>query len=141
MADSLENQFLELLLQIKQSGPNQAPFDALNLTPALFAYLAAIQSHPLSTLNDICQLLAITPASASVAIQRLEKENLVQRQSNPQDHRSSIFTLSPEGEKTVQAIQAFRQQKARLLLERLSDQEQLTFLTLFRKLLSTEQEK
>jgi len=135
---SHEDHLLQLLLQIKNTGPNNPPFEEVNLTPSSFAYLHAVQQAPKLTLNEICDQLKVAPASASIAIKRLEADGLVIRETNPHDQRSSLFLLSKEGEKLHHHIQTFRQEKAKLLLDRLSPEEQLVFLTLFQKLLTTQ---
>ncbi|MCD4751574.1 MAG: MarR family winged helix-turn-helix transcriptional regulator [Anaerolineaceae bacterium] len=135
MNSSSESQFLELLLHIKRIGSNLSSLEEVNLTPALFTYLNTIQQFPISTLNEVSQHIGVTPASASNAIKRLEKDNLVKREHNPHDHRSSVFTLSNHGEEVYQFVQSFRRKKAKVLLDRLSEEDQRIFLSLFSKLL------
>lgn len=134
MSSSFENQFLELLMHIKQIGPNLSSLEEVNLTPALFTYLNAIQQFPTSTLNEISRHLGVTPASASNAIKRLESDSLLRREHKPNDHRSSIFTLTAHGEEMYELVQSLRRKKAKMLLDRLSEKEQHTFLLLFSKL-------
>lgn len=137
MNSSFESQFLELLLHIKRIGSNLSSFEDVNLTPALFTYLNTIQQFPISTLNEVSQHLGVTPASASKAINRLEKDNLIKREHNPHDQRSSVFTLTTHGEEIYELVQSFRRKKAKMLLDRLSEKEQRTFLFLFSKLLDS----
>ena len=135
MNSSFENQFLDLLLHIKRTGSNLTSLEEVNLTPALFTYLNTIQQFPISTLNEVSQHLGVTPASVSKAINRLEKDNLIKREHNPHDHRSSVFTLTAHGDEIYELVQSFRRKKAKMLLDRLSEKEQRTFLFLFSKLL------
>ena len=135
MISSSESQFLELLLWIKRIEPNISSLEEVNLTPALFTYLNTIQQFPISTLNEVSQHLGVTPASASHAMKLLEKEDLIKREHNPQDQRSSVFTLTAHGEEIFKLVQSFRCKKAKMLLNRLSEKEQRTFLSLFSKLL------
>jgi len=135
MNSSFENQFLELLLHIKRIGSNLSSLEDVNLTPALFTYLNTIQQFPISTLNEVSQHIGVTPASASNAIKRLEKDNLIKREHNPHDHRSSVFTLTAHGDEIYELVQSFRRKKAKMLLDRLSEKEQHNFLFLFSKLL------
>ncbi|MCD6475431.1 MAG: winged helix-turn-helix transcriptional regulator [Anaerolineaceae bacterium] len=135
MNSSFSNQFLDLLLHIKRTGSNLTSLEEVNLTPALFTYLNTIQQFPISTLNEVSQHLGVTPASTSKAINRLEKDNLIKREHNPHDHRSSVFTLTAHGDEIYELVQSFRRKKAKMLLDRLSEKEQRTFLFLFSKLL------
>ena len=135
MNSSSESQFLELLLHIKRIGSNLSSLEEVNLTPALFTYLNTIQQFPISTLNEVSQHIGVTPASASNAIKRLEKDNLIKREHNPHDHRSSVFTLTAHGDEIYELVQSFRRKKAKMLLDRLSEKEQHNFLFLFSKLL------
>ena len=91
MNSSFENQFLNLLLHIKRTGPNFSSLEEVNLTPALFTYLNTIQQFPISTLNEVSQHLGVTPASVSKAINRLEKDNLIKREHLPMMKNGAVL--------------------------------------------------
>lgn len=136
MSSTSQQQFLSLLLRLHRSGPGYPPFEQTGITPAQFAYLDCIAAQPAITLQEVCLALEVSPASASNAIKHLEQTGLLLREPNPDDGRSSCFTLSPNGHEVHTTITRYRRQKAQALLNRLSDAEQAQFLQLFEHLLT-----
>jgi DNA-binding MarR family transcriptional regulator len=136
MANTSDQKLLSLLLQLQHSGPGYPPFEKIGVTPAQFAYLHCIAITPEITLQGISAALEVSPASVSNALKQLEKRQLVQRTPNPEDGRSSCFTLSAQGQSVHKKITLYRQKKARTLLNRLSEEEQVRFLQLFEQLLT-----
>ncbi len=70
-----------------------ARFEAL-----MILLFARRQRLPLQKLSDRLQ---VHPASVTNAIQRLQKEQLIRREANPADGRSSFATMTAEGHRTV----------------------------------------
>lgn len=70
-----------------------ARFEAL-----MILLFARDQRLPLQKLSDRLQ---VHPASVTNAIQRLQREQLIRREPNPADGRSSFATLTAEGHRTV----------------------------------------
>lgn len=137
MTRSNQQQFLALLLQLHRSGPGYPPFEQTGITPAQFTYLDGVAAQPGITQQELCLALEVTPASASNAIKQLEQSGLLLREPNPQDGRSSCFTLSPTGQEVHTLITHYRQQKAQALLRHLTADQQAQFLALFTQLLSS----
>lgn len=135
MTNTSDQQLLSLLLRLQHSGPGYPPFEKIGVTPAQFAYLHCIATSPEITLQGISTALEVSPASVSNALKHLEKRQLVVRTPNPNDGRSSCFTLSAKGRSVHHKISLYRQKKARTLLSRLSEEDQNHFLQLFEKLL------
>ena len=137
MTRTNQEQFLSLLLQLHRSGPGYPPFEQTGITPAQFTYLDGIASQPGITQQALCLALEVTPASASNAIKHLEQAGLLLREPNPDDGRSSCFTLSAAGQEVHTVITRYRRQKAQALLKHLDADQQAQFLALFAQLLST----
>lgn len=62
-----------------------------------------------SKISDICEHLLVSAAAASQMVDRLEKQNLVQRITAPGDRRVRNVVLSEQGEEFVRQSIAVRQ--------------------------------
>jgi DNA-binding MarR family transcriptional regulator len=138
MSTARETLFLSLLLRLQRSGPGYPPFEDTGITPAQFAYLDCVASHPQINVQEITTALSVSAASVSTAIKHLEQIGMLQREPNPLDGRSCCFTLSAAGREVHQCITQFRQQKAQTLLNHLTETEQEQFLLFFEQLLTNE---
>jgi DNA-binding MarR family transcriptional regulator len=60
-----------------------------------------------SKISDLCEHMMVSPAAASQMVDRLEKQNLVERTAEPGDRRVRNVVLSNQGENFVkQSIEA-----------------------------------
>ena len=60
-----------------------------------------------SKISDLCEHMMVSPAAASQMVDRLEKQNLVERTAEPGDRRVRNVVLSDQGENFVkQSIEA-----------------------------------
>ena len=60
-----------------------------------------------SKISDLCEHMMVSPAAASQMVDRLEKQNLVERTAEPGDRRIRNVVLSDQGENFVkQSIEA-----------------------------------
>jgi len=76
--------------------------DESGITLAQFQALSAIQKlDGAARVQDISQEMAITVGATSKLVDRLERDGLAQRGSNPADRRSSIVGLTAQGEVAV----------------------------------------
>jgi MarR family transcriptional regulator, organic hydroperoxide resistance regulator len=78
--------------------------------------LLIIDATPLCRVQDIARAVEITVGGASQAVDRLESAGLCARRANPEDRRSSIVELTPEGaELLTRATPVFDRELDRLL--------------------------
>jgi DNA-binding MarR family transcriptional regulator len=77
-----------------------------------------------SKISDLCEHMMVSPAAASQMVDRLEKQNLVTRISQPGDRRVRNVVLSVEGESFVQRSIAARQSWIEEIPSRLTDEQQ-----------------
>ena len=62
-----------------------------------------------SRISDICEHMMVSAAAASQMVNRLEKQNLVQRMAEPEDRRVRNVVLSDKGDLFVRRSIAARQ--------------------------------
>lgn len=86
------------------------------------------------TPKDIANYLDITMPSASSIVDDLVKLKLLQRSSNPEDHRSIRLTLTSSGKKIVLAKLREVQKKMRLNLSVLARDEQKNLFQMMQKI-------
>ena len=76
-----------------------------------------------SRISDLCEHMLVSPAAASQMVDRLEKQNLVERTAEPGDRRVRNVVLSDQGENFVkQSIEA-RQSWVKEIPAKLSEEQ------------------
>jgi DNA-binding MarR family transcriptional regulator len=73
--------------------------------------------------------------TTSVLLDKLQKNNLIDRLQNPTDKRSTLVKLSPKAEKIVDKLIKAKSQKIKLCLSFLSSDDQQTLFQILDKLL------
>ncbi|MFI6676662.1 MarR family winged helix-turn-helix transcriptional regulator [Kribbella sp. NPDC050470] len=68
-----------------------------------FEFLRFIAARGSARVHDLAHQMAITVGATSKAVDRLESAGRVRRTANPHDRRSSLVTLTPEGERILAA--------------------------------------
>ncbi|MFJ4201251.1 MarR family winged helix-turn-helix transcriptional regulator [Streptomyces sviceus] len=66
-----------------------------------FEVLHLLLTRPGPRIQDIAEAFSITVGGTSKVVDRLEAAGLCERRANPDDRRSSIVELTPEGRKLV----------------------------------------
>ncbi|WP_371659785.1 MarR family winged helix-turn-helix transcriptional regulator [Streptomyces sp. NBC_00280] len=99
---------LEIELWDGVEGRLRAEYD-LPLTS--FEVLHLLRQQPARRIQDIAEKFSITVGGTSKVVDRLEAAGLCQRRANPNDRRSSIVELTPEGRKLVDgALKVFEEE-------------------------------
>ncbi|WP_328747064.1 MarR family transcriptional regulator [Streptomyces sp. NBC_00285] len=76
-----------------------------------FEVLHLLLRRPGSRIQDIAEEFSITVGGTSKVVDRLESTGLCARRANPDDRRSSIVELTPEGRKLVDgALKVFEEE-------------------------------
>ncbi len=68
-----------------------------------FEFLRVIESRGTARVYDLAHQMAITVGATSKAVDRLEAAGRCRRTANPNDRRSSLVALTPEGERVLAA--------------------------------------
>jgi MarR family transcriptional regulator, multiple antibiotic resistance protein MarR len=66
-----------------------------------FELLRYVRDHPDARVADLAAAFAIGVGAISKIVDRLEKEDWVERRPNPANRRSSLLSLTPAGESVV----------------------------------------
>ncbi|WP_194905816.1 MarR family winged helix-turn-helix transcriptional regulator [Catenulispora rubra] len=86
-----------------------------------FEFLEIIHRIPACRVLDIVNEVAITVGAVSKAVDRLVAAGWCTREPHPQDRRSSVLRLTPEGEKTLAAARPVVENELAALTASLSD--------------------
>lgn len=83
----------------------------------------ALQAHPGLSNSEMAQFLAITPATLTNKVKRMEKSGLVIRQRDPEDERVSRIYLTEQGSGLMEKLHQTMFEMENILLEGFSDPE------------------
>lgn len=105
----------------------------LGLRQVEFTLLALALDNPGVTPVRMAKALALTPASITMAVDRLSGLGLIRREASTTDRRAQHLVLTPDGERVAsEAIQKVREGEG-LRLAALTPAERLMLLELLRK--------
>ena len=90
--------------------------EAGGLTPSLTAALATVERHGPLTPSELARVERVQRPTATKLIARLEEQGLVGRTRDPEDGRSCVIALTPEGRAMLRTL---RTRKDVFLAERL----------------------
>ncbi|BBO76324.1 transcriptional regulator [Desulfosarcina widdelii] len=87
-------------------------------------------------MKDLAAKMGVTTGTLTVMIDNLEKKNLVERIPNPDDRRSYVIKLSPEGVDHYRRHSNFHLELTRECVSKFSDEEIQTFRSLLQEFIS-----
>ena len=102
--------------------------------------LDLLSKHNGLTQQQIAQALGIRPQSASEAVATLEEQGLVEKSPNPNDKRSYLLFITPEGLQRRTEIQARLRENARRIFAPLTEEEKDTLQALLHKVVAALEE-
>lgn len=73
------------------------------MTPSQYRLLLPLLTSKSLTASELCATLGITKASGSILIQELARAGVIATSPNPEDRRSILIRLTPEGENRMRA--------------------------------------
>lgn len=114
-----------------------AAFDALGLRGGQFGVLSALRraGDPFElTPTDLARHQVMTSGGMTPVIDGLEKRGLVERTPNPDDRRSRLVRLTPEGRDLVDRAMELHVQTEHALIDGLTDDERVQLASLLRRL-------
>ena len=107
------------------------------VTPLQFGLLCFLVKGSL-TASELGQLMVVTSAAMTGIVDRLERDGLVERGSNPDDRRQSPISLTPQGRALVERLSAIPFEAAGQLgegLAKMTGSERMNLDYLIRRLL------
>jgi DNA-binding MarR family transcriptional regulator len=81
-------------------------------------------------ITDLAEMLGVDAPTVTRKVQQLEKEDLVVRQSDPDDRRASRIRISPAGRRTLERVRRARRAWLDRLVENWDDDDLSTLATL-----------
>ncbi|WDP92724.1 MAG: MarR family transcriptional regulator [Desulfobacter sp.] len=87
-------------------------------------------------MKDLAEKIGVTTGTLTVAVDRLEKKNLLKRKPHETDRRSFIIELTPEGEKAFEEHHNFHIQMTQELVSGLSPEDQDHFSRIIKTMLT-----
>jgi DNA-binding MarR family transcriptional regulator len=130
MAGHLIRRLHQLSTQVFAQRTQAAGFD---LTPVQFAALDAIHHHPGTDQARIAEMIAYDRATIGGVIERLEQKGWVDRVVSERDRRARVLSLTPEGERIIQALVPVVRDLQDEILQSLGDADRARFLRLARQ--------
>ncbi len=130
MAGHLIRRLHQQSTQVFAQRPQAAGFD---LTPVQFAALDTIRTHPATDQARVAELIGYDRATIGGVINRLEKKGWVARGVSERDRRARELSLTPEGERILQALQPIVEDLQRDILQPLDDTQRALFIQLARQ--------
>jgi MarR family 2-MHQ and catechol resistance regulon transcriptional repressor len=106
----------------------------LGLCQSDFGVMEALLHKGSLPVKALGEKVLLTSGSMTAAIDRLERRGWVMRGDDPQDRRSRIVRLTPEGRKTIQALFRTHERDMEQAARRLSEKERAELMRLLRKL-------
>lgn len=130
MAGHLIRRLHQLSTQVFVQRTQAAGFD---LTPIQFAALDAIHNQPGADQATVAEMIAYDRATIGGVIERLEQKGWVARVVSERDRRARELSLTPEGERTFQALVPVVRGLQDEILQSLGDADRARFLKLARQ--------
>jgi DNA-binding MarR family transcriptional regulator len=104
------------------------------LTPVQYAMLNRLSGHPGIDQVSLAGLAAIDTSTGATVCARLEEKGLLERKVIPHNRRQRALTITREGQRLLDGLEAGAQRLRQRLLAPLSEQEQVLFMDLLARL-------
>lgn len=122
MEHNLEN-LLQHTAALLSRQIDQVMQERVGLGLSQYRILSALETQPQLRQRQIAAQLGQTEASVSRQFKILLERNLIYSQSNPQNRREKVHTLTPMAMRMLEASREAANQYVRPMLEELSDRE------------------
>ena len=130
MAGHLIRRLHQHSTQVFAQRTQAAGFD---LTPVQFAALDAINAQPATDQARVAEMIAYDRATIGGVIERLEQKGWLRRVVSEKDRRAREVSLTPEGQRVLQALTPIVQALQGDILEPLGSADRARFLELVRQ--------
>jgi MarR family transcriptional regulator for hemolysin len=102
---------------------------------AYLPVVLALETQGTQTQKQLASLVQVEQPTMAALLKRMERDQLIFREQNPDDRRSQFFALTPLGHERLPQVKACLNQEAAVLMKGFSAQEQGLFIELLKKLL------
>ena len=136
MNKTLKDQLVRAMFRFKKTSVPSPP--GINLHMGEFFTLAKIADNCLgsegnSRFTDIHSKLHVSKPAFSQMLNSLEKKGYIQREIDQRDRRRLVTTLTPEGDKTLQAMKDHADKTITEIISRFGEENTMQLITLFNR--------
>ena len=104
--------------------------ESLGMTNTQTEALYFFSSNPGANIKELQQHLEIAHQTAQGIVNRMAAKGWISTERSPQDKRSQLIYLTPEGSEMMEKMVAHRGRTGGLLLKGMTEEEQATFMRL-----------
>ncbi len=135
-SDVIEQNLLMVFQRMQQLQFNEIPEAKLNLTISQMQLIRFVGKMPGCHIQDAAEGLGVSSPTVSVSIRKLEDEDLIERQPDPEDGRASCLFLTRKSQKAFKEMRAAMLLRMRTFLSHLAVDEQSRLVELMEKAVS-----
>lgn len=110
------------------------------LTPVQYAALVALAAHPGTDATRLSNMIAFDRSTIGNVLDRLEKRELIERRSSPEDRRQRLIFLTNQGLKLLEDCKEAVDRVQNRIVGVLSREERETFLKLMARIVELNNE-
>lgn len=127
---------ISIMLPKLMKGAKSSFLSKSNISPAKMIMLVSIHDHGQCKIKTLARERSISPPTATGLIDRLVKAGYVKRDSDPEDRRVVMVSLTKKGEKLVRDFLSTVQHRWRNILVHLTSKEQHQYLNIVKKIVA-----
>lgn len=131
--DELPGHFIRRLQQIAVAIFLQET-EAQGVTPVQYAALQAVSNQPGIDQRSLARTIGFDTSTIAAVIDRLEARALLQRAVSKEDRRVRLLTLTPEGQKVLEAVLPGMRRAQERMLEPLPKAERAEFMRMLKQI-------
>jgi DNA-binding MarR family transcriptional regulator len=129
---SLSEAFWSVARQLRQTSMQSlAQWD---VTPSHSRALRVLTRHGVMRLSELSEHLHIAPRSTTEVVDALQAKGLIERHPDAQDRRATLISLTPEGNRVIEAIRSARGTEAERFFDQLTATDRAQLARILRKL-------
>ena len=112
----------------------ESSFSQYGITPAQFYVLSAVWENDGVKFKDLAKSLEMDGSTLTSILDRLERQDLLERRDDPEDRRSLLVFLTEKAEQSIAEITCLAEKLNQEIKERFSNEEFATFEKVLEKL-------
>jgi len=112
----------------------ESSFSQYGITPAQFYVLSAVWENDGVKFKDLAKSLEMDGSTLTSILDRLERQDLLERRDDPEDRRSLMVFLTEKARESIAEITCLAEKLNQEIKERFSDEEYATFERVLEKL-------
>lgn len=127
---------ISIMVPKLMKGARRGLFSKANVTTAQMIMLVSINDYGRCKVKTLAKERGISPPTATGLVDRLVKAGYVKRESDPEDRRVVMVSLTKKGEKIVQDFLSTVRARWKNILIHLTPKEQQQYLNILKKIVA-----